>query len=117
MTVSTLKVSRQPRRKPPATLSEPAGDWWRALITEYGINDPAGLLLLETALQAWDRMREAQALIARDGPVIVGAGERPQVHPGIAIERDSRAAFLHAMKALNLDLEPLRDGPGRPPGH
>ena len=116
MTVSTLKVSRQPRRKPPATLSEPAGDWWRQLTAEYSITDPAGLLLLETALQAWDRMRQAQELILRNGPVIVVAGERPQAHPGIAIERDSRAAFLHAMKALNLDLEPLRAGPGRPPG-
>jgi hypothetical protein len=38
----------------------------------------------------------------------------PKPHPLLPIERDSRQAFLAGMKALNLDLEPLRDRPGRP---
>jgi hypothetical protein len=40
----------------------------------------------------------------------------PKPHPLLPIERDSRAAFLAGMKALQLDLEPLRDHPGRPGG-
>jgi hypothetical protein len=113
MTVSALKVSRQPRRKAPTTLSEPAAVWWRALVHEYNISDPAGELLLGEALAAWDRTQQAEALINRDGPV---PGGRPVQHPAVAIARDSRAAFYAGIKSLNLDLEPLRDGPGRPPG-
>ncbi len=36
-------------------------------------------------------------------------------HPLLAAERDARAQMLAALKALNLDLEPLKDR-GRPPG-
>jgi hypothetical protein len=41
---------------------------------------------------------------------------RTKAHPLIAVERDARAALHRAMRELNLDLEPLRPGPGRPPG-
>jgi hypothetical protein len=34
----------------------------------------------------------------------------------LPVERDSRAQWLAALKALNLDLEPLHDKPGRPGG-
>jgi hypothetical protein len=37
-------------------------------------------------------------------------------HPLLAAERDARSQFLQGLKSLNLDLEPLRDRPGRPPG-
>jgi glutathione S-transferase len=42
---------------------------------------------------------------------------QPKPHPLLATERDARAQFLAALKALNLDLEPLRDRVGRPGGH
>jgi hypothetical protein len=32
------------------------------------------------------------------------------------VERDSKQTLLRNLRALNLDLEPLRDQPGRPPG-
>ena len=40
--------------------------------------------------------------------------EQVKAHPMTTVERDSRAAFMAGLKALNLDLEPLHDGPGRP---
>ena len=39
-----------------------------------------------------------------------------KAHPAVNIERDARAAMLAALKAMNLDVEPLRDRPGRPGG-
>jgi hypothetical protein len=38
-----------------------------------------------------------------------------KVHPLCAVERDARSGFLNSLKALGLDVEPLK-GIGRPPG-
>lgn len=103
------------RPKAPSTLSAPARDLWRSLVAEYGIADAAGLSLLQAAMQSWDRAAQARELIARDGP-LVQSGSGPRAHPAIAMERDALRAFLTAMRQLNFDVEPLRDGPGRPPG-
>ena len=102
--------------KAPSHLSVEARRWWRKLIDEYGIDDPAGLLLLQTGMEAFDRMKAAQAEIANDGQTILDRFSQPKPHPLLATERDARAQLLAALKSLNLDLEPLRDGPGRPGG-
>lgn len=102
--------------KPPRHLSREAKRLWREIQESYVIDDKAGTLLLQTALEAFDRMREYQAQIKKDGPVILDRFEQPKAHPLLATERDSRAQMLAALKALNLDREPLRDGPGRPGG-
>ena len=83
---------------------------------EYEIIDPAGLLLLQTALESFDRMRGAQESIATVGATVTDRFGQLRAHPMITVERDARAAMLAALKALNLDLEPLRDGVGRPSG-
>ena len=99
----------------PAHLSADAKGWWRKIQRDYSIDDNAGLLLLQTAMEAFDAMRSAQARIATDGLVTKGSTRQLTAHPLLAVIRDSRAQMLSALKALNLDLEPLRDGPGRPP--
>lgn len=109
-----MKNSLNP--KPPPGLSSAAGAWWERLLSEYDIADSAGLLLVETALQAFDRMHEARALIAKHGAVVADRFGQLRPNPATTVERDSRAAMLSALKALNLDIEPLRDGPGRPAG-
>lgn len=83
---------------------------------EYGIEDQAGLLILQTALESFDRMRLAEAILKKDGMTIMDRFGQPKAHPMTVVERDSRAAMLAALRQLNLDLEPLRDGPGRPGG-
>lgn len=67
-------------------------------------------------MEAFDRMRGCQKIIEKDGAKLVDRFDQVKSHPLLAIERDSRAAMLAALKALNLDLEPLRDKPGRPGG-
>jgi P27 family predicted phage terminase small subunit len=114
--ISALKPPHPPGRNAPSTLSAEAADRWRKLTLEYAITDVAGLMLVEAALVAWDRMRAAQALIKRDGMVVASSNGQQRAHPAVAIERDSRNAFQRALKQLNLDIEPLRDATGRPPG-
>lgn len=100
----------------PRHLSDEARDWWRRIQREYQIDDDGGLLLLQTALEAFDRMRGAQQAIERDGATVRGSTKQLVAHPLLSVERDSRSQMLAAIKALNLDLEPLRDRPGRPAG-
>ena len=100
----------------PKTLSKEAKSWWTRLVDEYDIRDPGGELLLETALGAFDRMREAQQQLERDGPVLSDRFGQRKIHPATVLERDSRAGLIAALRQLNLDVEPLRDKPGRPAG-
>ena len=99
----------------PKTLSTEARSWWRRLATEYGIQDEAGQLLLQTALEAFDRLRSAQRTIKQDGPTVTDRWGQIKPHPLLAAERDARSGMLQSLRALNLDLEPLKDI-GRPGG-
>ena len=98
----------------PKDLSLAAQNWWKTLTNDYEIGDSAGLLLLETALKAFDQMAIAAAAIAEHGQVTRDAKGALKPNPSCVIMRDSRAAMLASLKALNLDLEPLHQRPGRP---
>jgi len=103
-------------RTTPKELSTEARSWWGRLVSEYSIDDDAGLLLLQTGLEAFDRMRDCQAAIKRDGPLVLDRFQQFKPHPLLPAERDARSQMLAALKALNLDVEPLHDRPGRPAG-
>jgi P27 family predicted phage terminase small subunit len=106
----------KPRHPPaPKALSANGRRLWNSLLLAYAIDDEAGLLLLQTALEARDRMDEATAILKRDGLVLGENGTRKQ-HPACAIERDARLAMLACLKQLNLTIEPLHGHPGRPAG-
>lgn len=102
--------------KAPGGLSVEARRRWSALVSEYSIVDAAGVQILATALEAFDRMRQAQRRIRKDGTTTKDRFGQLRAHPLLVIERDARAAWLAGLKALNLDLEPLKDRPGRPGG-
>jgi phage terminase small subunit len=54
-------------------------------------------------------MKEAQAAIREHGVLIRDRYGGLRQNPAIAVERAARDGMLAALKALNLDLEPLRD--------
>jgi P27 family predicted phage terminase small subunit len=102
-----------------ANLSPEAKRIFKAITREFdGIDDdPAALLILKTALEAFDRMRQAQQAITDHGVVFLDRFNQPRSNPAVAAERDSRAAMLSALKQLNLDVTVVQSaGPGRPPG-
>jgi phage terminase small subunit len=63
-----------------------------------------------------DRLRQAQEIIDKDGPVIKDRFGVPKQHPATLLERDARNQFLRAWKQLGLDIEPPLASPGRPAG-
>lgn len=101
--------------KPATHLSAAAKKLWNEIFTEYSIDDAAGLAILRVALEAFDRSQEAREVITTAGMTVTGRDGQVRSHPLLTVERDNRAAFLAGLKALNLDLEPLKK-PGRPGG-
>jgi hypothetical protein len=71
--------------------------------------------LLRQAAEAADRIASVRSQIDLQGELLTIRGI-PRVNPLCALERDQRAALVRCLRNLNLDLEPLRDRPGRPPG-
>ncbi len=88
----------------------------RRLAEEYGIGDAGGLLLLKTFADADTTERDAQDIVNTEGMTIKDRFEQIKSHPLLTTIRDARAQKMAALKALCLDLEPIRPGPGRPGG-
>jgi hypothetical protein len=99
----------------PAHLGDARRELWTGIQGSYGITDPGGLALLQTAAEASDRIASVRAQIDQQGELLVIKGV-PRVNPLCAVERDQRAALIRALNELHLDLEPVRDRPGRPEG-
>ncbi len=109
-----MKLKRPKSPKPPGHLQAHGAALWRDLATEYEISDAAGVALLTTAAECLDAMKSAQAVIAQHGAVILDRYGGLRANPACGLEKDARAGFLAALKALNLDLEPIKNRVGRP---
>jgi len=92
--------------QPPDHLSAEARDLWLSLVADFDLDDAAAVLLLQTAMEAFDRMRECQAAIAEDGAAVVDRFGQRKPHPLLTTERDCRSQLLNALRVLNLDLAP-----------
>jgi P27 family predicted phage terminase small subunit len=101
--------------KAPKGLSREARRLWDRLHADYVIDDEAGQFTLRTALEAFDRMREAQKIIAKDGPCVTDRFGQKRAHPLLTVERDARAQMMAALRALNFDVLPAGKV-GRPAG-
>jgi phage terminase small subunit len=99
---------------PPATLTASSKAIWRRTLVTYNIDDEPGRLLLSAALHSLDRAEAAAALVKKQGLTFRDRHGGYRANPACAIERDARRAMVLALKALNIDLEPLNP-PGRPP--
>jgi P27 family predicted phage terminase small subunit len=99
-----MKKSTKP--KPPNDLSDEAKRWWKLIIEDFEVDDQPGLLLLGTALESFDRMRQAQAAIKKDGVCIEDRFGKPRQHPATLVERDAKNMMLRALKQMNLDIQP-----------
>jgi phage terminase small subunit len=100
---------------PPAHLSEPTQQWWRAIVSAYDFQ-PHHLRLLEAAAGAWDRAEQARETVQREGLTIATKHGR-RTHPCVNIERDAKLVFMRALTELDLDVDgPRVETYSRPPG-
>lgn len=84
-----------------------------AIIDEYAISDTGGLLLLLNYGNAEAREIECRAIILIEGATVLDRFKQKKAHPLLTVERDCRSQKIQSLKAMNLDLEPLNDRPGR----
>ena len=85
----------------------------QGLYSEYEISDSAGVKLLEVIGGSLDRMAKAEDLLKKKGLTVPDRCGGSKLHTANVILKDARARFLQALKAFNLDLEPLKTV-GRP---
>jgi len=98
---------------PPSGLSGAARAWWLATVEEYEL-EPHHVRTLSEAACAWDRCQQARGMVNQQGLLVQDPSGQLRLHPAVAIEHDSRMAYLRAMHQLDLDTAPLRKS--RPPG-
>lgn len=93
-------------KKPPAPrhLAKAERDLWRRIVDVFSFTDAASLAMLCAAMDAHQRARQARETITRDGMTFRDRFGQLRPHPLLAAERDARAAFISACRALNLDL-------------
>lgn len=106
------------RPKPPPAprdYTAEARKLWGQVVSGWDLDAPA-LALLDSACRALERVRQAQRMLKKDGLIVADRFGQQKPHPAATIERDAKMTLLRNVKALNLDLEPLHDRPGRPPG-
>ncbi len=106
----------KPKNKVPAHLSDESKKFWTQIVDDYGISDAAGLKILRVACEAFDRAQLARVEIDKTGLLVLDKFMQAKSNPLLPVERDSRAAFLAGLKALNLDVAPDCHRIGRPPG-
>jgi len=88
---------------PPKHLSAEARRLWVTLCDEYVIDDAAGLLLVRSALEAFDRLQGARVLLAKEGAVVRDRWGQSKPHPALGVERDAANRMHAALRALKLE--------------
>jgi phage terminase small subunit len=89
-------------------LSASSKRWYSEVVADYDLQSHH-LRLLQVAAEAWDRLQQARAVIKRDGIVVEDRYGSPKNHPALSTERDSRIAFVRAVRELDLEGEQLPD--------
>lgn len=75
--------------KAPNHISAAAKKLWNQILTEYQFDDAAGLVILRTALEAFDRAQAARKAINKDGMTVKGRDGQIRSHPLLTVERDN----------------------------
>jgi len=99
---------------PPTHLSKASKAWFKAITDDFRL-ESWQLRTLTAAAEAWDRTQQAREQLAVDGLTLDDRFGQVRVHPLVAVERDSRLAFVRCLRelALEVDDEPAEVRPPR----
>ena len=102
-----LKGLQMAKKRPtaaPSHLRAATARWWQAVIDGYELEEHH-IRLLTLAAESWDRTQQAREILAKQGLTFSDRFGQPRTRPEVAIERDSRLAFLRVLRELGLDVE------------
>ena len=106
-------MTRKKQQTAPQHLHETTRKWWLSVVAEYEL-EPHHVRLLTLAAESWDRCQQARAAIEERGLTYDDRFGAPRSRPEVAIERDSRLAFIRTLRELALDIAEPDEAP-RPP--
>lgn len=98
-----MKPKKPLKNAPPAHLTAAAKRLWDQLQADFVLDDAAGRLLLQSALEAWDRQQQARQTIADEGAVVRDRWNQLKANPAVGIERDARTQLHSALRLLKLE--------------
>ena len=96
-------AAEQDAHPPPKHLAPESAALWREITGTY-LFGVEGFPILEAALEARDRAREARRELERTGLLFVSESSTPHLNPLAKVERDAMREFRLAWKQLNLDV-------------
>ena len=100
--------------KPPKHLTASGKKLWNSIFEESEF-DAAGLLLLNTLCEQFDRMNEARAILKKDGLQVKDRFDQVKPNPALSVEVNAIAAITRCWRLLGFDQVPA-GAMGRPPG-
>jgi len=102
--------------KPPKGLGRHGKTLWVSLQESYGIDDAGGLSSLLSACRSEDDIQRMRQQVKKEGDTLTDRFGQKCPHPLLQQIRGSETVKRQALAGLHLDIEPLRDKPGRPGG-
>ena len=98
------------RPQPPDHLQTDGRELWNRLVKEYELaDDTEAMILLTTAAECLDMMRQAQEAIRRDGLTVkTRYKDSFKEHPAVAIARDARNGMMAALRRMRATISENR---------
>ena len=87
--------------------------FWKQVLTEFQLQDPHHLKILQSACSCLDRIVQAREEIKKEGPYILDRFEQKKEHPAQKTERDNKVLFARLVRELQLDIPPEDPRPAR----
>ena len=114
------KIKQLPEQDAPELLEEPellpiAQKFFDSVQNEYKISDCSGLSLLRRAATIHADIISFEEIIKKEGHTVISRLGDLKSHPLLSDLHKARSNFVTALKALNLDVEPIGE-PVRPSG-
>jgi Phage terminase, small subunit len=102
-------------KRVPAGLSREAQALFEQTVQMYDIDDPPSLVLLTNAALALDRLRRAEAVVAKEGSTFRDRFNQIKSHPACARIDAENGTIARCLRELGLDLSAVAVSGSRPP--